>query len=224
MEFPPILVINLKEREDRWKEISSQLDELGLPYERVDAVKMEPGWKGCSLSFKKCYEIAKERNYPWVVILEDDCLFQKSGKERFEQLLPLLWQRKHLWDVFTGGSFYMTKACKVLDEPPLFQVKAWSSHFILAHCGSYEKLIREIHENLRVDKYYKEKVRAWCTYPHIAIQRKSYSDLDKRIKNTRHNFKMTDIILKGILEEKDTCWSRKKMKTQIRKTRKRIRY
>ena len=224
MEFPPILIINLKERTDRWLSISRQLDSLGLSYERVDAVKAEPGWKGCSLTFKKCYKIAKQRKYPWVVIMEDDCLFQKSGKERFEQLLPILWQRKAEWDVFNGGSFYMTKGCKVLNDPPLFRIKAWSSHFILAHNASYDKLIREIHENLRVDKYYKEKVRAWCTYPHIAIQQKGYSDLDKRIKDTRKNFSMTDSILKGIRNGKDRCWSRKKMKQHIVKTRKKDRY
>lgn len=224
MQFPHILVINLKERTDRWKQISSQLDAYGLSYERVDAIRMEPGWKGCSLSFKKCYTIAKQRKYPWVVILEDDCLFQKNGIQRFEQLLPILWQRRHLWDVFNGGSFYMTNVCKVLEDPPLFRLKAWSSHFILAHSASYDKLIREIHEDLRIDKYYKEKLRVWCTYPHIAMQQKGYSDLDKRMKNTRHNFSMTDLILKGVLQQKKPCWTRKQMKRHITKTRKKMRY
>lgn len=224
MQFPPILVINLKDRTDRWKQISEQLDGLGLSYERVDAVKMEPGWKGCALSFRKCYEIAKERNYPWVVILEDDCVFQKKGKERFEQLLPLLWQRRAEWDIFNGGSFYMTGVCKLQRQPPLFRVKGWSAHFILAHYGSYGKLIKDIKENYRVDKYYKSKVKAWCTYPHIAIQRKGYSDLDKRMKDTRKNFHVTDSILKEVLHTNDRCWTLKRMKDYIRKTRKNIRY
>lgn len=224
MQFPHILVINLKERTDRWEKISKQLDTFGLSYERVDAVKKEPGWKGCSLSFKKCYEIAEKRKYPWVVILEDDCLFQKDGKKRFEQLLPILWQRRKEWDIFNGGSFYFTKVCKFLEEPPLFKLKAWSSQFILAHYGSYKKLIREIHQNLRVDWYHKERLRVLCTYPHIAIQEKGYSDLDKRVKNTRKNFSMTDSILKGLRDSKERCWTRKKMKRHIQKTRKILRY
>jgi hypothetical protein len=224
MQFPPILVINLKERTDRWHQISKHLDSLGLDYERVDAVPMEPGWKGCSLSFRKCYSIAKKRKYPWVLILEDDCLFQKKGKERFEQLLPLLWQRRAEWDIFNGGSFYMTRVCKIQENPPLFKLKAWSSQCILAHYNSYDRLIREIHRNLRVDKYFKDKVRAWCTFPHIAIQQKGYSDLDKRMKDTRKNFSMTDTILGGLLKNKETCWTRRQMKRHIRKTRKKLRY
>ncbi len=224
MDFPPILIINLKERVDRWKQITEQLDALGLAYERVEAIRREPGWKGCALSFRKCYRIARERKYPWIVIMEDDCLFQKDGKERFEQLLPILWQRKAEWDIFNGGSFYMTGVCKIQEEPPLFRVKSWSAHFILAHHGSYNKLIRDIRGDYRVDKYYKSQVRAWCTYPHIAIQEKGYSDLDKRMKDTHKNFSMTDSILKGVLDQNHRCWTRKRMKDYIRKTRKNLRY
>lgn len=212
MEFPPILIINLKERTDRWKQITSQLDSLGLQYERVDAVKMEPGWKGSTASFLKCYKIAKQQKYPWVIIMEDDCLFQKNGKKRFEQLLPLLWQRRSEWDVFNGGSVHITKACRLLEKPPLFQVKSWSAHFILAHYNSYEKLIDMMSKGHCPDCFRRVGLRSWATYPHIAIQQKGYSDLNKIMKDTRKNFQTTDKILHRVLIMQKRCSTRKQVK------------
>lgn len=224
MEFPPILIINLKERTDRWKQISTQLDALGLTYERVDAIRAEPGWKGCALSFKKCYQIAKKRKYPWVVIMEDDCLFQKEGKERFEQLLPILWQRKEEWDAFNGGSIYVSKACKVLEDPPLFKLKSWSAHFLLVHYDAYDKLLGLVKKH-RADHFDKAYIRTWGTYPHIAIQQKGYSNIEKKIRNTRGNFHMSDKVLHYILKSKQRCSTRKGIlrfeeKVKARKTRK----
>jgi hypothetical protein len=212
MQFPPILIINLKERTDRWNQLSSHLDSLGLSYERVEAVKMDPGWKGTSASFKKCYRLAKQRNYPWVVIMEDDCVFQKHGKERFEQLLPLLWQRRLEWDVFNGGSVHITKACRIMQKPPLFQMKSWSAHFILAQNDSYDKLISMLEKGHCPDCFMRSRLRSWATYPHIAIQQKGYSNISKIMKDTRKNFRITDKILSKILHMRKRCSTRKQVK------------
>lgn len=226
MQFPPILIINLKERTDRWKQISSQLDKAGLPYERVDAIRATPGWKGCALSFQKCYQIAKKRKYPWVVILEDDCLFQKNGIQRFEQLLPILWQRRAEWDVFSGGSIYVYRTCKMLEDPPLFKLKSWSAHFILAHYDSYDKLLGLVNKGKnRADHFDKFHIRNWGTYPHIAIQQKGYSNIEKQQRNTRRDFHMSDKVLKYISNSKSRCVLNKEIqafveKEKARKTRK----
>ena len=71
--FPPILYINLDSRKDRMQELTREFANFPVAPERVSAVKYSPGWKGCSASHLKCITIAKERNYPWVLIVEDDC-------------------------------------------------------------------------------------------------------------------------------------------------------
>ena len=224
MQFPHILVINLKERTDRWNQISKHLDSLHLDYERVDAIKKEPGWVGCTLSFAKCYRLAKKRNYPWVLVLEDDCLLQPGGKERFEQLLPILWQRRAEWDVFSGGSIYINKACRVSEEPPLFQMNAWSSHFILVHKDSYDKVLGLSKNNHAADHFYKLKIRCWSTYPHIAIQRSGYSNLEQKNRFMRKKFQIADTILQDQLHAKKRCTTKKQIMRVVQKTRKKLRY
>lgn len=178
MQFPHILVINLKERTDRWKSISEQLNKEGLPYERVEAIVRKEGWKGCSLSHKKAISIAKERGYPWVLILEDDCLFEHGWKQRFEELLPILWKRQKEWEVFSGGSYVVHKACKLEDKPPLFQITAWSAHFMLIPAHTYLRILRyRLH--LSIDDTYRRNYRIWCTYPHLAIQTGGWSNIRK---------------------------------------------
>jgi GR25 family glycosyltransferase involved in LPS biosynthesis len=224
MQFPPILVINLKERTDRWNQISKQLDSLGLSYERVEAIRKTPGWMGCTLSFDRCYRIAKQRRYPWVLILEDDCMIQPGGKERFEQLLPILWQRRNEWDVFSGGSIYINKACRILEKPPLFQINAWSSHCILAHMGSYEKLLGLAKEKHKADHFYKLKIRSWTTYPHIAIQRSGYSNIEQKERHMLKKFKTADAILDAVLHARKRCSTKRQITRVVNKTRKKLRY
>lgn len=185
MQFPHILIVNLKHRIDRWVSISEQLNKENLPYERVEGIKRKVGWKGCSLSHQKAVRIAKERGYPWVLVLEDDCLFIEGWKKRFEELLPILWERRKEWEVFTGGSYVVHRACKILNKPPLFQISGWSAHFMLIHEGTYYRILQNRLARA-IDDAYKRQYRMWCTYPHLAIQTGGWSN------NRQHYDKPTD--------------------------------
>ncbi len=74
----PKLVINLKHRKDRNQQIKDELNKYNLSAERVDAIKHDNGYIGCALSHIKCLDIAIERNYEEVVILEDDFIFLQN--------------------------------------------------------------------------------------------------------------------------------------------------
>jgi GR25 family glycosyltransferase involved in LPS biosynthesis len=191
MEFPPILVINLDERKDRWKEIQSSFSNWNVPLERVSAVRMKPGWKGCSLSHRKCIEIAKERNYPWVLILEDDCL-PSSTKQSLSEVLPSLWSRRNEWDIFNGGPSQLFDIKVVTEQIPLYQVKGYATHFILIHQGSYDRLLKEVHENMKIDVFYKDNMRCWASYPHCATQAVSKSDIENTETDYTDSFQKTN--------------------------------
>jgi hypothetical protein len=227
MQFPHILVINLQHRIDRWLMISQQLNKENLSYERVDAVKRKDGWKGCGLSHKKAIQIANQRKYPWVLILEDDCLFLDGWKDRFLEVLPLLWERRKEWDVFSGGSFTVHSACKIQDRPPLFQFTGWSAHFILVHAGTYPRILR-YRLGVSIDDTYRRTYRMWCTYPHLAIQTGGWSDNRQHTNSPsqfRRQFSKSDKQLKLV---KRRCIPTSKhrratldqLSKQVRKTRK----
>ena len=69
------LFINLEERKDRLEHIQKELEKLNIVGERFNAIKPQSGAIGCSISHIKCLEIAKERNWDYVFICEDDITF-----------------------------------------------------------------------------------------------------------------------------------------------------
>jgi len=69
------LYINLEHRTDRLEHVKIELSKLGIDGERVNAVKSKIGAIGCTLSHIRCLEIAKQRDYEYVFICEDDIQF-----------------------------------------------------------------------------------------------------------------------------------------------------
>lgn len=71
--FDKIFYINLNSRTDRRARVEAMLNGLHLEYERFEAIHT-PGFGilGCTLSHTKVLEIARERKYKNVLILEDD--------------------------------------------------------------------------------------------------------------------------------------------------------
>src|SRR5271165_1348291 len=91
-QFPEIYVINLDHRTDRWNSIRNLCHDCGLDPVRFSAVQASPGWIGCGLSHQAIVKIAKERQLPWVLILEDDAAFTSYSINRFRSLIPYLWE------------------------------------------------------------------------------------------------------------------------------------
>lgn len=68
----PKFVINLDRRPDRLESISFELSYLGWEWERFPAIDTN-SYMGITRSTLEIIKIAKERNYPRVMIIEDDC-------------------------------------------------------------------------------------------------------------------------------------------------------
>ena len=67
--------INLENRPDRKEHVEKQLQSIGIAATRFNAIKLNNGAIGCSMSHLKCLEIAKQNNWDHVMIVEDDILF-----------------------------------------------------------------------------------------------------------------------------------------------------
>lgn len=204
LEVPtvPALVINLDHRTDRVEEIKNEFQDWGTPIERVSAVKKTPGWKGCSLSHLKCVKIAKERRYPWVLIIEDDCILTDGGKERFQRILPYLWTNKDKWDIFNGGVHFISEFKIVDKEQQIFEVRAVANHFYIVNSTAYDKIL-ENHPSLPeepIDVFY-QKYKNWTMTPAIAAQRSSYSDNENKEEDYTQGLKDTDIILTNFVQK-----------------------
>ena len=81
----PKFVINLKRRPDRLESIKKEMDYIGWDYEVIEAIDMN-SYMGCTLSHLKILEIAKNRNYEKVMVIEDDCYFMPYSLSLIEKL------------------------------------------------------------------------------------------------------------------------------------------
>lgn len=82
-----VFYINLDKRTDRRQEIETQLNEYDITAERFAAIETpNEGIVGCGLSHTAVLQLAKERGYKNVLILEDDFEFLVSKKEWEEQM------------------------------------------------------------------------------------------------------------------------------------------
>ena len=91
--------INLDHRTDRKEHVINQLTTLGLPtFERFNAIKMENGAIGCSMSHLKILQEAVKNNRDHLLNVEDDITF--LDPELFKaNLNTFLSRRKNDWDV-----------------------------------------------------------------------------------------------------------------------------
>ena len=206
--FPKILVINLDERTDRWGQIQDNFKGWP-PLERVSAVKASPGWKGCLKSHIKAIEIAKNRNYPWVLVLEDDCVVGENSLQQFKSLLPSLWERKAEWNVFLGGTTFLDDISLVQQSPPIFKVKAYTAHFCIYNSNVYDLMIEKaITDEKQVDVIIKDYAIIYCTSPHIAIQRPGKSDIEDKVTNYKTLFINSQASLQQILSPDGNFWNK----------------
>ena len=202
--FPPTLLINLDKRTDRMEEINTEFKDWPVPVERVSAVEHKPGWKGCSASHLKCMRIAKERNYPWVVILEDDCILTPNALRRFQSILPFLWATRDRWDVFLGGPTYLGSHVRISHNPNIHQVYGLKTHFCLLNQNSYNRVLNDHPPTLedykvQIDVFYAEKYRLWTMPPFIARQRPSESSIEDKFEDSTAAFEEAEQKLQGVV-------------------------
>ena len=198
--FPAIYVINLDGRPERLAEVQQEFK--GWPsLERVAAVKRTPGWIGCSLSHLQCIRRAKERQEPWALIIEDDCILTPDAKSRFTALLPHLWAHRNEWDLFNGGLTVISNYTIVDRSRGLFKANGYAANFYLVHSGSYDKILDGYSEvsPAKIDVYYDRLFRIWVTAPYLAGQRVSASDIEETVTDYTDLFKSNEKILTDAL-------------------------
>ena len=112
LNVPKIFVINLKYRTDRLFSVVKELYRFDFldKAEIVEGVIVDTpnsGGAGIALAHKKCIELAKERGYETVIILQDDCKFLVTRDEFVSQINSFLKAEKHnIWSGLWFGSFY----------------------------------------------------------------------------------------------------------------------
>jgi GR25 family glycosyltransferase involved in LPS biosynthesis len=180
--FDSVVVINLDRREDRLEKISTQLDNLGITFERFSAIDgkaegIDPITAG-TMSHQKVLEANPETK---MLILEDDALFVDDFNEKFSEVIQHL---PSTTDIFYLGALLPNKTGKVVDVGNKYwfkQVMSTGSHAYSIHPAR----VKYFAEQLKDYKWYidiglrefAKDYNAMIAQPNLVTQFPSYSDL-----------------------------------------------
>ena len=188
--------INLESRPDRKKHIEQQLNLLGINADRFNAIKLPNGALGCSMSHLKCLEIAKQNNWPHLLIIEDDILFLNHNLFK-KQLNTFLTSHKE-WDVILIGGNNVPPYTKIDETCVKFSTCQTTTGYLFnAHYfdtliqnfrTGIKKLIQfpDLHKIYAIDKFWfslQQRDNWFLITPLTVTQREDYSDIEKRKTN-----------------------------------------
>lgn len=199
------LFINLEERTDRLEHVLGEFRKLNIQATRYNANKAASGAIGCSISHIKCLEIAKQNNWKYVFICEDDITFLEP--ETFLKNLTKFHEYDYDWDVVLAAGNNAPPYRKVNDCCiQVHNCQTTTGYIVKNHY--YDVLLENFRESLRnllknpennheyaIDMYWKrlqQRDRWYMIIPPTVIQYACYSNVEKRNVNYEHLMKDLD--------------------------------
>jgi len=189
--------INLDHRIDRKEIVEKELIKIGITAERFNAIKMDNGAIGCTMSHMKLLQDAEKKKLEYILIIEDDIkfldpeLFKKNINKFFET-------HQNNWDVILLAGNNIPPYEKIDDTCIKVSRCQTTTGYIVN--GHYIKILLqnvkmgltyllnkpEEHKKYAIDKYWflLQSVHRWyLIIPPTVVQREGYSDIEKRVTN-----------------------------------------
>jgi glycosyl transferase family 25 len=206
--FEATRIINLKAREDRRREITSEFRRLGINldsekvrfHEAARFAEAAPfpslGAKGCYYSHLAVLEEARANNFENILVLEDDCDFIGDIESKFLRATEEL--RGKEWDFFFGG--HEDVACDE-NSHAIQQIKSgtWvrGTHFVAFSKKAIDAIVPYLQKEIQhlaadpvggargIDAAYTHfgrefpEFRYFIAWPKLAYQRPSRTDVQE---------------------------------------------
>jgi len=180
-------VLNLPHRTDRWelltKEFGDKVELIKADCVMVDMEdKVKRAYHGVAYTHIQLIKDAKERGDKTLFIMEDDCtMIDKTSWGKWLRLKDWCDANLDKWEIFNPGAVAYAKVNDVVRFDEMLLCKIWSgggSHFIYFNVDKcYQKILDWEIEKIDIDMYYTLHFDCWTTYPTLATQRDSYSDI-----------------------------------------------
>ena len=202
-----VLYINLDSRTDRKAHVEKQLANVGLlPFaQRFNAIRLQNGAMGCTLSHLKCLKTAFENNWDHVLICEDDITFLDSNLF-VKQLNKCLANPSINWDVIMFGGNNVPPY-KIIDDSCIKISRCATTTGYLVNKHYIPILLNNVkngaqlfakNSNMQstyaVDVYWRTLQAAdnwFLITPPTVVQLEGYSDIEQ--KNVNYNRLMQDL-------------------------------
>jgi GR25 family glycosyltransferase involved in LPS biosynthesis len=173
----PKYVINLKHRTDRLEQIKSEMQWVftDTSFNLFEGIVHRKPMIGCGSSHLAIIQLAKERNLPYVLLIEDDCIFPAK-----EKVLPYINEAfKEVPDDFNivFGGLYQAKLTNPINNYWMRVRQYSSTHFYIVNSKCYDLILNGWDKNSHIDRWLAEHVdNSYCTKKMWAIQSVGYSD------------------------------------------------
>ena len=191
-----IFYINLDRRTDRNQHILDMFNECNISddmYERFSAIEEVNGAMGCTKSHINILQIAKERNYNYILVVEDDLII--NDKTNFINNVNKIFEDNIDFDVIQiSGNVLRCTSSEYKYLSKLIDSQTTSGYIV--NCKYIDKLIENYTESLNsmilegkkhencLDIHWKvlQKTDNWFIFnPKLGYQMDGYSDIEKRI-------------------------------------------
>jgi len=207
--------INLESRRDRKVHVEDELRKIGIVPQRFNAIRLQNGALGCSMSHLGCLETAKNNNWDHILIVEDDIKFMDP--QLFQKQLNTFLSNRTDFDVLliAGNNI---PPYTIIDDTCVKVTKCQTTTGYLVKSHYYDRLITNIkaginmlirepekHVLYAIDKYWfqlQERDSWYLITPLTVTQLDGYSDIEKRITN--YTRVMTDLDKKWLLKKENT--------------------
>lgn len=192
-----IFYINLEHRTDRKEHVETELLKIGLIGQRFNAIKMDNGAIGCSMSHLKLLQDAVKHNLEHILIVEDDITFLNPTLF-INQINNFFKLHNNSWDVilFAGNNIppyqNIDDTCIKVSRCQTTTGYLVNGHYIKillqnVKMGLTQLLNNPFQRNLfAIDKYWfiLQSVHNWyLIIPPTVVQQEGYSDIEKRVTN-----------------------------------------
>lgn len=180
--FQKVIVINLDKRTDRLEKISTQLNNLGITFERFSAIDGQEKDISPITAGTMSHQMVLEANYESrILILEDDAYFVDDFNEKFAEVMTYLPSDN---DIFYLGVLLPKHTGKVLD----IGNKYWFKQVMTTGSHAYSinpARVKYFAEKLKGYEWYIDiglrefatDYKAVVAQPNLVTQYPSYSDL-----------------------------------------------
>lgn len=204
--------INLEHRSDRKEHVENELKNVGIQATRFNAIRMENGAVGCSMSHLKILQNAFNQKMDHVLVLEDDITF--LDPELFKQNFDTFLERNGTnWDVILIAGNNMPPYLSI-DETCIKVTKCQTTTGYLVNGHYINKLMENVKMGLHhllknpeqhvvyaIDKFWQQlqpKDLWFLIIPPTVVQCEGYSDIEK--KQTNYSKSMLDLDKTEILK------------------------
>lgn len=165
--------INLKSRKDKKTFMKKQAKKHNLNIIFHTVKKHTNPVRGCLESHLQLIKKAKQNNFPYIAILEDDAKFLRKPTFTLPENFALFYFGGSIKQVESESDHY-NRAKEV-----------WSTHAYIIHSSIYDKVIKDLEEySQEIDRYYVEDIQqnynCYVVKPLITTQKSGYSDIEEK--------------------------------------------